>query len=99
MRNPLKRTAKADKSAAPDRKAMHAKAAKLLDHFAADTPHEAQSGLYSFCLRDQWYGKKIGVYDGWYSKGEWAVCIAGGMPADAVRSDRLEWPKEATVVL
>ncbi len=86
-----KAKAAAEKAAAE--KALRDKARAFLSEFCADLPQEAAGGLYSFNLRDRWHGRRLGLFDGWYRMGEWAVQIKGGMPFAAARCDNALSPK------
>jgi len=60
----------------------------LLSEFAADVPHEAAGGEYSFNVRDRWFGQPTDLADGWHQAGEdWHIRIEGGLPVDALHKD------------
>lgn len=60
----------------------------FLSEFAADLPHEAAQGEYSFTCRDRWFGQPTDLADGWHKAGEaWHVRIEAGLPVEALRAD------------
>lgn len=60
----------------------------LLSDFAADVPHEAASGEYSFNCRDRWFGQPTDLGDGWHPAGDdWMIRVEGGLPQEALRED------------
>lgn len=60
----------------------------FLAEFAADLPHEAAQGEYSFNQRDRWFGQPTDLADGWHKAGaEWYVRIEAGLPIEALRAD------------
>ena len=76
--------AEAERVAAEQKAAEH----PFLAEFAADLPHEAAQGEYSFTCRDRWFGQPTDLADGWHQAGEeWHVRIEAGLPVEALRSD------------
>ena len=76
--------AEAERLAAKQKAAEH----PFLAEFAADLPHEAAQGEYSFNQRDRWFGQPTDLADGWHQAGEeWHVRIEAGLPIEALRAD------------
>lgn len=76
--------AEAERQAAEQKASEH----PFLAEFAADLPHEAAQGEYSFNQRDRWFGQPTDLADGWHMAGaEWMVRIEAGVPIEALRAD------------